>query len=448
MSWQAYVQPQALPEYVAAVAMVALALWLVWLDVRRLANVSFALFLIVRAAATVSFTLEQLARKAGDVATEWRAEHARAAFTIATVVSLMLFVLVYPRTRSRRAIVGLAILFGLLEAAYWVWPSLWATYTIRDDVLVQVTIGPFYVFQLLRVPAFAAAAVLFARDWVRTRSGPTASALLLVALAFALHATYDAANSALFYARHASEVGAWLQAELVLDVLSIVPVAAAALWIAVRSRRRSAHERSMAAKALIALPLPILTLGAVYALHVFGFDAAGEAANLFFLGLWRLSLPLLATYALVRFGLFELEVRMKRSIQRVVVAVLFVLVFFAVSEGAENLLGGTGSVYGLLAAILLALLLTPLERVADRIADAAMPDVASVHELGRHERRLLYTALARSAWSSGRVSPDERKLLDVARGHLGIEAKQAERIESELAAHRARPRNPRRDRRP
>jgi hypothetical protein len=440
MALEVYLTPEALPEYVAAAAMAALAVWLIWLDPRRLPNLAFALFLVCRAAATVSFTFEQLASQPGqaELASALRWEHARAALTIATVVSLLLFAALYPRPRARTGRLVALLFAGLvaLEAAYLTWPWLWATYTTEAGLLAHTTVGPFYAFQLLRVPAFGLVVFLFAHDWTRTPSGPAASALLLVGLAFGLHATYDASNAGLLLLVHGAELPFWTRLEIVLDVVSIVPVAAGAVLLARAARRRRAHERASVRRVLYVLPLPILTNALV--LLTGGAGGGQDATRLFFLGVWRLSLPLIATYALVRFGLFDLDVRIKRTLHRVVVAALFVLVFFAVSEGAESLLGRAGRVYGVLTAAVLALLLTPLERFADRVADAAMPHVASTNELTRHERRALYRDLARSALESGRVSADERRLLAVAQRHLGLRTEDTQEIESELAPRKAR----------
>lgn len=438
MAWDAYVRTEALPEYAAALATLALALWLLWLDARRLANATFAAFLLVRAAGTFAFTLERLAPAPQD---ELLWDRLRAVTTILTVATVLLFVAAYPEERRRapgRTVAALAGLAALVVAAYAVQPSLWATYRIEGGELQHATIGPLFVFQLARVPVVGIAAWVFALSWSRAPRAPNAGALLTVALAFGLYAAYDAANATtLLLSQGAGSVQGWALAEYVVDVLTFLPVGAAA-WALGRGRL-SRTQKVDARRARLALLLPVATNAFVLLLLVTGLEAPGGATALFFQGVWRLSLPLLVTYALVRHALFDLDVKIKRTLRRVVVAGLFFLVFFAVEQGGQQLLQDrAGPAIGGLAAAFLALGLSPLEKVADRVTDAAMPHVESVRELRRDDREALYRELARSAWASGRVTPDERRLLDVAGRRLGLRAEQRERLET-----RVRPRNAR-----
>lgn len=453
MDWGALLRPESLPEYVAATGMLALAAWLVALDHRSATNVGFATFLATRAASMYTFTWQSLSTTAAD-ALFW--EPYRVTFVLLSVYALLFFLALYPRRRAGlpSAAAAAAVLGGaalLTELVYVVRPGLWATYRIAETgQLQQDTVGPLFSFQVLRVLLPGAVALLLALDWTRTRPGPAASSLILVAVAFAVHAVFDGTQAiqlALTVPLAGLGAAPRLQIGGAMGGLAFVATAVLAL-VAHAARARSWGRGPTVRRFLGALALPALTNLFVFALVALGIERPQGPTALFFLGFWRLSLPLLVTYALVKHRLFGLDVRVKRTVQRAVVALVFVLLFFAVSEGAEAIFEvRAGPLVGIIVAALLAFGLTPVQRLGERVADAAMPDVRSIAEMSPHERRALYRALANSALASGRVSADERRLLRVARARLGLSTLEAKAVENEALDRIARreelPRRPR-----
>lgn len=59
--------------------------------------------------------------------------------------------------------------------------------------------------------------------------------------------------------------------------------------------------------------------------------------------------------------------------------------------------------------------IAPLQRLAERVADKAMPGVKDAGAMDVEERAALYRNQAQVAWSDGSLSSDERDLLNAAR---------------------------------
>jgi hypothetical protein len=137
-------------------------------------------------------------------------------------------------------------------------------------------------------------------------------------------------------------------------------------------------------------------------------------------------------YAIVKHQLFDIDVRIKWTISRGTLAAIFVAVFFVVAQVAQTFLTAE---YGLLlggaSAGLLLFALNPLQRLAESVANVAMPGVRSVVEMNHPERSALYREHARIAWADGAVDKNERMLLNHLREGLGLSAEEALRLETE-----------------
>jgi hypothetical protein len=156
-------------------------------------------------------------------------------------------------------------------------------------------------------------------------------------------------------------------------------------------------------------------------------------------GLSRTIGVLAMVYAILRFQLLGLDVKVKWTIKQSTVAAAFIGVFFVVSESASNFFAssGLGPYLGIAAAGLLVFAMAPLQRAAERVASAAMPGVKPAGAMSSDERARAYRELARGAWADGVLTGDERKLLRIAREQLRLSAEDAEGIEREFAEARA-----------
>lgn len=147
---------------------------------------------------------------------------------------------------------------------------------------------------------------------------------------------------------------------------------------------------------------------------------------------------LLVGYGILHSQLFDLDVKVKLTIRRGTLASVFLGVFFIAAQLAQNLLSqGLGLVAGGVAAGALLFALHPLQRVAERVADRAMPGVSASPEYLAFRKLEVYRVAVESALESGGVDARERALLDRLRGKLGIQPRDAAALERELMARAA-----------
>ncbi|MCA1812799.1 MAG: hypothetical protein LC624_02475 [Halobacteriales archaeon] len=143
---------------------------------------------------------------------------------------------------------------------------------------------------------------------------------------------------------------------------------------------------------------------------------------------------LVLAYAILRHQLLGIDVRVKWTLRQSTVAAAFIGVFFVVSNGAQTLFQSTlGPYLGIAAAGLLIFAIAPLQRAAERLADAAMPGVKPAGDMGPDERTRAYRDAARVPWADGAISKDERALLDQLRETFGLSYEEAALLEREGA---------------
>jgi len=147
-----------------------------------------------------------------------------------------------------------------------------------------------------------------------------------------------------------------------------------------------------------------------------------------------LAVPLIA-YGVLRGLLFDIDLRIRWTIKQSTVAGIIIAVVFAVSEGASNFLSAElGNILGLLAAAVLMFFLAPLQRFAENVANAAMPNTRNTPEYAAHRKMQVYETAVAEAHQEGGVSAKERALLNHLRDSLGITPADAEALERELLA--------------
>ena len=147
-----------------------------------------------------------------------------------------------------------------------------------------------------------------------------------------------------------------------------------------------------------------------------------------------LSVPLIA-YAVLRGLLFDIDLRIRWTIKQSTVAGILIAVVFVVSEGASAFLSAElGNVAGLLAAAVVMFFLAPLQRFAEQVASAAMPNTQNTPEYAAHRKMQVYETAVADAHREGGISAKERALLELLRDSLGITPTDAEALERELLA--------------
>lgn len=144
--------------------------------------------------------------------------------------------------------------------------------------------------------------------------------------------------------------------------------------------------------------------------------------------------PLLV-YAILKTRLLDLDLRVKLTLSRGTVAAVFLAVFFLVSELAALVLSDwLGGVVGLVAAAVLIFFIAPLQGIADRFADHAMPNVQATPEYLAYKKMQVYSAALESVLSDRRISGRERAMLERMRATLGIAYDDAQALERDICA--------------
>ncbi len=145
-----------------------------------------------------------------------------------------------------------------------------------------------------------------------------------------------------------------------------------------------------------------------------------------------LAVPLIA-YGILKTQLFDIDLRIQWTIRQSTVAAAFVAVFYIVTEGADRYFENElGAWIGLLASALLIFFLEPLQRFAERVAVAAMPNTEDTPEYAMYRKMQVYEEAIAEAHSEGGVSDKERALLVRLRDSLGISESSADAIEADV----------------
>ena len=148
------------------------------------------------------------------------------------------------------------------------------------------------------------------------------------------------------------------------------------------------------------------------------------------------AVPLIA-YGILRAQLFDIDLRIRWTIKQSTLAAAVVAIVYAVSEGASRLLSSElGNVTGLFAAAAVVFFLAPLQRFAERVASAAMPNTHNTAEYAAFRKLQVYEAAVAEALPGG-MSDKERAILRRLQQSLGISAGDATAIEEALMRDRA-----------
>jgi hypothetical protein len=203
-----------------------------------------------------------------------------------------------------------------------------------------------------------------------------------------------------------------------------------AAWAWNLARAPSGRRTAVACLALfLALYVPPLIYMATFGYQFFNPYSIGV------LGLARIVGVSILVYAIAKQQAFDIEIRLKRGLSRGTLVGIFVAVFFVVSQLIEVLAGEAfGAVLGAIAAGVLLFAIHPLQRLADRISDRAMPtvrpnDPAYVLRKKRETYRNAYAV----AWADGHLTQKDMRLLTEFKEALGLPDKEYAAIEKEWA---------------
>ena len=146
------------------------------------------------------------------------------------------------------------------------------------------------------------------------------------------------------------------------------------------------------------------------------------------------AVPLIA-YGILRSHLFDIDLRIRWTVKQSTLATIVVTLIFVLSEGADRFLSAElGNFAGLLAAAVVVFFLAPLQRLAESVAGAAMPNTQDTPEYLAHRKLQVYESAITEANFEDGISEKERSLLNSLRDSLGISSADAAALERDLLA--------------
>lgn len=145
---------------------------------------------------------------------------------------------------------------------------------------------------------------------------------------------------------------------------------------------------------------------------------------------------LLLLHAVARHRILDIDLKLRWTVRQSTVAAAFVAVFFVVSEGAAAFLGErTGSTaFGIGAAALLVFAVSPLQRMAERLSERAVPVKGSTEAYLTYRRMELYRVALEGMLRDDVLAPREAQALQGLRSELGISLEEHDLIEHEIRA--------------
>lgn len=165
-----------------------------------------------------------------------------------------------------------------------------------------------------------------------------------------------------------------------------------------------------------------------------GVDPNNPQVDLLWVVAPLLYIPLLA-WGILRLQVFDIDLKVKGGIKRGSVIAFGIVVVFVALKAAEFYLSKqVGFLAGALAAGLVLFVAPRLNRVADKVADKAAPNVKPTSEYMSYRKLEVYRAALESALEEGAIDGKQRAILDRLRAKLGLPAEAAAQMEQDLAA--------------
>lgn len=139
---------------------------------------------------------------------------------------------------------------------------------------------------------------------------------------------------------------------------------------------------------------------------------------------------LLLGYGILRAQLFDIDVRLKLVVSRGTLYGIYLAVFLIVEQLVQGVVSASaGIIWGGIATGILLFALHPLQRMASRVADVALPQVDDSAAYLDKRKAEVYRDAVESLLSDGELTRKERIILDQLRDKLGLDLGAAHTIE-------------------
>ncbi|HEX2023009.1 MAG TPA: hypothetical protein VHH36_09850 [Candidatus Thermoplasmatota archaeon] len=146
--------------------------------------------------------------------------------------------------------------------------------------------------------------------------------------------------------------------------------------------------------------------------------------------------PLLA-YGILKSQLFDIDLKIKWTVRQSTIGAIFLAAFLAgTSAAGEYLSSEYGFLVGGAGAGLLLFALAPIQRVAERVANRAVPHASGSAEYIAYKKFEVYRAAFEGVLEDGRVNAKERLMLTNLRAKLGLREDDAAALERDVMSER------------
>jgi hypothetical protein len=146
-----------------------------------------------------------------------------------------------------------------------------------------------------------------------------------------------------------------------------------------------------------------------------------------------LAWAVLLSYAVLRVHLLDIDLRLKLALKGTTLTSFFVAAFLIVSQLVQNITSQfLGYIGGAVAAGVLLFALHPLQRVADRMANAAMPRVTDSPDYIHSRKEAVFSAALEGALQDGSITDKESGILMRLQLELGIANSEARTLEAKV----------------
>jgi hypothetical protein len=422
------VDPAALGLVLFGLIQVALAAILFAFGMSNRANRTYALTTVILGLGGI---LEALPLLVNDAALADYLRRVAGYVQMAQPASLLYFALTYsnPRIRSLRGWRGaLALTAGIVIPA--------ALYAVHHDWFYGGPDAPLFLYRFYGFKAVVGtAAVLFVHAATHMEPSVARRSLILVSASVGGFGAFQGTSNAI------AAFGAGRALDPSIDgpfddlILCVLVAMATTGLFRILYEQTPAHERR-----LVRRSIGLIVFGFVTGTAGGWFFAAAGVRTVYalFFAFWVLTYPAVFAYCILRYQVFDLDIRFKASIDRGTLGGIYLAIFLFVSKLAdrfvETTFAGQPWVVGALAAAVLLLALAPLHRLTQRLANRALPGVKPIADMSRDERSEFYRSQLLLALSDGGISHDERRMLEFARKRLGITDETARALERDAAA--------------
>ena len=141
---------------------------------------------------------------------------------------------------------------------------------------------------------------------------------------------------------------------------------------------------------------------------------------------------MLLAYAVLRFQLFNIDLKVKFALQQSTVGALVVGAFIVGSEILESFVPVSGTLLNVLVAVSILIVLRPIQLLALKITSGLMRNVEDTPEYLEVRRHEVYRAAREGAIQDGVITEKERSILDHLSDSLGISRDEAALMEDNL----------------